>query len=46
MQGKSRRLKVKFKSQVDVEEALVAASKLAKKKEETKNIWIKKELNK
>ena len=44
VQGKSRPLKIKFKSQVDAEEALAGASKLAKK-EETKNIWIKKDLN-
>ena len=42
--GKIRPVKVKFKSQLDAEEALAGASKLARK-EGFKNIWIKKDLN-
>ena len=42
--GKMRPLKIKFKSQIDAEEALAGASRLAKR-EEYKSVWIKKDLN-
>ena len=42
--GKRRPVKIKFKSQSDAEEALAGACKLARK-ENLKNIWIKKDLN-
>ena len=43
-EGKRRPVKIKFRSQLDVEEALAGANKLAKT-ETFKNIWIKKDLN-